>query len=212
MKSRFYFLMALLSVFLFLTPAAFADVIEPGQKVITYDYKLTNIDNFPDFVFILHGMPNPSLEILNSSVFNFYKLSTCSIYAVPKTVFNNVQLDKMNESQVEEFLNNDSRVARSNLELEGIYKTVSSNDPLNSALVLLEIKSINDTNLDIQKTRVVYGYSDGKNDEKPFIVQNETPEHSDNGPEPVNYIYYLLLPILAIIIVSAYIIYRKRSK
>jgi hypothetical protein len=212
MKSRFYFLMALLSVFLFLTPVAFADVIEPGQKVITYDYKLTNIDNFPDFVFILHGSPNPSLEILNSSVFNFYKLSTCSIYAVPKTVFNNVQIDKMNESQVEEFLNNDSRVARSNLELDGIYKTVSSNDPLNSALVLLEIKSINDTHLYIQKTRVIYGYSDGKNDEKTFIVQNETPEHSDNGSAPVNYIYYLLLPILAIIIVSAYIIHRKRSK
>ena len=141
---------------------AFADVIQPGEKAINFDYQLTNIQDYPDYVFILHGMPSPTMEILNSSEFSFYKLSTCSIYAIKKTDFNKINMSKMNDTEVETFLMNDSRVARSNLELEGQYGSVSIDNPLESALVLLRINSIQGNNLEIQKTKIVYGYDNGQ--------------------------------------------------
>ena len=77
----------------------------------------------------------PTMEILSSSEFSFYKLSTCSIYAIKKTDFNKINMSKMNDTEVETFLMNDSRVARSNLELEGQYGSVGIDNPLESALV-----------------------------------------------------------------------------
>jgi hypothetical protein len=142
----------------FSTGISSADVIEPGQKTIPISYQLSNIQDYSDYVFILHGTPNPSMEVLNSSEFSFYKLSICSIYAVPRTVYDSVQLDEMNETQVEQFLTNDSRVARSNLQLDGTYGTVSDSNPLQSALIMLKINSIQGNDLDIEKTSILYSY------------------------------------------------------
>ena len=68
--------------------SAYADVIEPGKKDIKLSYQISNINSFPIYVFLLHGSPSPSYEILNSSEFSFYKLSTASIYAVKRSSFN----------------------------------------------------------------------------------------------------------------------------
>ena len=132
---------------------ATADVIEPGQKNVPFSYQITNIQDYPDYVFILHGTPNPSAEILTSSEFSFYKLSTCSVYAVPRTVFDSAKMDQMDETEIEDFLKNNTRVASSNLTLEGMFGTVNVADPLESALILLEINSIKDNNLDIKRQK-----------------------------------------------------------
>ena len=135
-------------------------------------------------------MPTPTMEILNSSEFSFYKLSTCSIYAIKKTDFNKINWTKMNDTEVETFLMNDSRLARSNLELEGQYGSVSIDNPLESALVLLRINSIQGNNLEIQKTKIVYTYDNGQSVEKTFQNQNQTPEPSTSG-NPFNKLYLL---------------------
>lgn len=85
-----------------------------------------------------NGTPNPSFHVLNSSIFSFYKLSTCKIYAIPQSVYNQIQPEKMNDSQLTEFLNNDSRVARSSLELKGSCETFREENPLESVLVILK--------------------------------------------------------------------------
>lgn len=204
------YLIIFLIISLFSVPSAFADVIQPGEKAIIYDYQLTNIQDYPDYVFILHGMPSPTMEILSSSEFNFYKLSTCSIYAIKKSDFNKINWTKMNETEVELFLMNDSRVARSNLELEGQYGSVSIDNPLESALILLRINSIQGNNLEIQKTKIVYGYNNGQHKEAKFQNQNQTPEPSTQN-SLTSYIYYLVVPIIAAIILI-YIIAKRKSK
>jgi hypothetical protein len=189
---------------------AAADAIEPGQKNVPLSYQITNIQDFPDHVFILHGTPNPSLDILDSSEFSFYKLSICSVYAVPQTVFDSVQMDQMDEAQIEEFLKNDTRVASSNLTMDGIFGTVNVADPLESALILLEIKSIKDNNLDIKKTKIIYYYSDGQKVEKPFQSENQIPLHTAPGPSWDFYLYFIALPIVALVTILILAL-RRRS-
>jgi hypothetical protein len=209
MTERFYLTTFFLITIFFISPA-FADVIEPGEKVITFDYQLTNIQDYPDYVFVLHGTPGPTMQVLNSSEFSFYKLSTCYIYAIPKSVFNQVNWDKMNDTELEEFLRNDSRVARSNLSLEGLYGSVNMGNPLESALVLLRIDSIQGNNLKIQKTKVIYGYSGGQKNEKTFQNQNQTPESSLPESSYLNYLYYLILPLVAVVGLI-YILKKRKS-
>ena len=188
-----------------------ADVINPGEKNVPFSYQISNIQDYPDYVFILHGTPNPSIEVLNSSEFSFYKLSTCSIYAVPRKVYNEVQIDQMDETQMSEFLKNDSRVARSSLKLEGTYGNVNEANPLETALIILNIKSIQGNNLDIQKEKIIYGYNNGLKVEKPLQSQNQTPEPTSPGPSWDYYIYFIVLPIIALGIIVFIIIRRKTS-
>jgi len=209
LSSKHFQILVLLFILVFSTGISSADVIEPGQKTIPISYQLSNIQDYSDYVFILHGTPNPSMEVLNSSEFSFYKLSICSIYAVPRTVYDSVQLDEMNETQVEQFLTNDSRVARSNLQLDGTYGTVSDSNPLQSALIILKINSIQGNELNLEKTSIIYSYENEQTEEKPFTNQNQTPE-PDNPGSWWDYIYFIVLPILALAVVLVIII-RKRS-
>ena len=200
------FLLILISI----TGTSSADVINPGEKNIPFSYQLSNIQDYPDYVFILHGTPNPSMEVLNSSEFSFYKFSTCSIYAVPGTVFNQMQINQMNDTQVSGFLTSNPQVARSDLKLEGIYKTVNEANPLENALIILNIKSIQGNNLEIQKEKVIYTYSTGQKVEEPFQSQNQTPEPAITGQSWDSYIYFIVLPIIALAIIL-FIITRRRS-
>ena len=188
---------------------ATADVIEPGQKNVPFSYQITNIQDYPDYVFILHGTPNPSAEILTSSEFSFYKLSTCSVYAVPRTVFDSAKMDQMDETEIEDFLKNNTRVASSNLTLEGMFGTVNVADPLESALILLEFNSIKDNNLDIKKTKIIYNYSNGQKVEKPFQSQNQIPEPTTPGPSWEFYLYFIALPIVALATIFIIVLRRK---
>lgn len=203
-------ILILLFILAAITGTSSADVINPGEKNIPYNYQLININDYPDYVFILHGIPNPSIEVLNSSEFSFYKLSTCSIYAVPSTVFDSVQFDQMDDTQIEEFLNNDTRVARSNLTLDGLYGTVNVANTLESALIVLKINSIKGNSLNIQKVKIIYNYNNGQTVEKPFQNQTQAPEPTAPGPSWDYYVYFILLPILALAAIF-FIILRRRS-
>jgi len=201
--------LVLLLILLSIMGTSSADVINPGEKNVPFSYKIINIQDYPDYVFILHGTPNPSMEVLNTSEFSFYKLSTCSIYAVPRNVFNEVQMNQMDETQLSAFLNNDTRVARSNLKLEGTYGNVNQANPLETALIILNIKSIQGNNLDIQKDKIIYGYNNGQKVEKPFQSQNQTPEPTSPGLSWDYYLYFIVLPIIALGIILFIIIRRK---
>jgi hypothetical protein len=83
-------------------------------------------------------------------------------------------------------------------------------NPLESALVLLRIDSIQGNNLKIQKTKVIYGYSGGQKIEKTFQNQNETPESSLPESSYLNYIYYILLPLVAVVVLI-YVLKKRKS-
>lgn len=148
----FIFLLILLSF----TSVAYADVIEPGMKNIIFNYEVSNIQNYPDYVFLFHGTPSPPYEIINSSEFSFYKLSKVSIYAIKKSDFNENELKNMDSQDLENFFKNDPRVIMSNIELQGSYKSVDITNPLEKALVVLNITSLNGNKMEIKKAKVIH--------------------------------------------------------
>jgi hypothetical protein len=189
--------------------SAYADVIEPGQKNINLSYKITNINDFSDYVFLLHGTPSPTVEILNSSEFSFYKLSAASIYSVKKSNFNQ-DIMNQNDTTIENYFNNNSDVIHSNLELSGSYGTVNESSNLKSAIIELEIVSANDTSLLIKKSKIIFNFTDGTTQTKDFVNDNTTPNPSKNQHVNIDYLWYIILPIIAAIIIIAILIARRR--
>ncbi|MEN6330137.1 MAG: hypothetical protein ABFC91_07590 [Methanobacteriaceae archaeon] len=209
MKYGKVLVMVFVLLFVFSFSPAYADVLEPGQKTVPIYYVLTNINEYPGYVFLLHGNPSPDFQILNSSPFTFYKFSVVSIYAVNRSQFNQAELMVTNSNQLDTYFQNDSRVLNANLQLESIYRTVSDTNPLDNVTILLEIVSLNDKGLKINKDRIIFGYNDGKTEEKSYVDQNTTPEAPPSEPGDL-YWYYLLLPILAAITTLIILIYRHR--
>lgn len=210
MKKKILFTTIFLLILVSTTSVAFADVIEPGMKEIKYYYKISNIDNYPDYIFLAHGTPSPIVEIINSSEFSFYKFSTVSIYALKKSDFNENELKNMDDEELENFFKNDSNVIRSDIELQGSYKNVVIADPLDNALVVLEVKSINGNKLEIEKSKIIYGYVDGTKEEEKFKDQNNTPEPSKNSASFwVNRLFYIIIPFLAIVAIGVILIARR---
>ncbi|MBI5680877.1 MAG: hypothetical protein HZC47_08295 [Methanobacterium sp.] len=199
-----------LLIILSIPSAVFADVIEPGTKQVGLTYKISNIQNYPDYIFLAHGTPAPEYALLNSSEFSFYKLSTFSIYAIKKSDFNENELKSMDTSEIDNFFKNDPRVIKSKIMLEGSYGTVGMSNPLENATVILEITSLNGNNLEIKKSKVVYAYIDGSTQEESISEQNNLPEPSKNNMSFWIYpLFFILIPVLAIIAIVLIIIARK---
>lgn len=212
MKTKISISIILVIILAFNISIVFADVIEPGQKEVKLSYQISNINNFPFYVFLLHGTPSPNYEILNASEFSFYKLSTASVYAVKRSTFNMNFLTKANASAVDEYFNNDSNVIHSNLQLEGGYGTVTQNNQLENATIVLEIVSINDTSLELKKSKIIYGFTDGTTQVQAF-TNNSTPVPTKtNAYTPMDYIWFLILPVLAAIAIAIVILSRKKTQ
>jgi hypothetical protein len=192
--------------------SVYADVIEPGKKEIKLSYQISNINNFPMYVFLLHGSPSPPYEILNTSEFSFYKLSTASIYAVKRSVFNTNILNQNNQSAVEDYFNNNSNVIHSNLELEGSYGNVDTDNQLNGALIVLEIVAVNDTALEMKKSKIIFNFTDGSTQEKTFEADNITPVPSKTNVTTIYYLWYLVLPLMSAIAIIGIFLYRRRGE
>jgi hypothetical protein len=212
MKSKISLLIIVVLILAFNISSAYADVIEPGKKDIKLSYKISNINSFPLYVFLLQGNPSPQYEILNASEFSFYKLSTASIYAVKRSSFNSDTLNQNNQSAVEDFFKNNSNVIHSNLELEGSYGTVDQNNQLNGALIVLEIVSVNDTALEIEKSKIIFSFTDGSTQEKAFKADNTTPVPTKTKQIAIiDYLWYLILPLLAAIAIIGILLYRRKE-
>ena len=146
--------------------------------------------------------------VLNSSEFNFYKLSTVSIYAINKSNFNESALQSINETEQDNYFTNISQVIPSHLELEGTYGTLNKDNQLEKVLVELEITSLNQPHLEIKKTQAKYFYTFGTTKIADFQDQNTTPtEPSSRGGT----LWFSVLPLGALIAILLVLYYRKKE-
>lgn len=204
---RSIFLILMVIFCLYPLASVSADVINPGEKEVPLYYQITNINSYQDYVFLLHGNPSPSLLLLNSSEFGFYKLSTATIYAFPKSDFNNSQL---NSTEQDDFFKNNSKLIPSNLTLEGSLGTVNQTSSLQKVLVELEITSINQTALKIKKTRAIYYYQNGSTKTVNFTDQNVTAP-SDTPTNTTDLLWYFLLPLVAVVAILLLVLRRRTN-
>ncbi|GAB4311077.1 MAG: hypothetical protein Kow0019_09370 [Methanobacteriaceae archaeon] len=206
MVNRKLFYLIFFILLLSTSSAAYADVIEPGMKQVTLFYQISNINDYPNYVFLLRGVPYPDIQIINSSKFSFYKLSNVSIYAIKRDDFDASILNKSPE-EIQSFFENNSKLIKSDISLEGSYGDVKIENPLKEATIILEIKDINSTDLIIEKSKIIYTFEDGSQQEETIEDQNNLPEPS-KGINLTDY-WWLFLGILVVLIIVVIVIIKK---
>ncbi len=94
----------LIMLVLMFVPFVSADVIIPGQHGISINNKITNINDFPDYVFISGDLDKgpgigmcPLKTIENGEIEGYYKFCSISVYAIPKDKFKQEDIEKLNE-------------------------------------------------------------------------------------------------------------------
>jgi len=171
----------------FMISVVSADVPSPPNPVfkdVPVENHISNMDNFPDYVFLAYGDNIPSMcspkiiegdEPVSSS---FYKLCSISVYAVKTSDFDSSILTNENFSQVQDYFNSSEAVKV----IEGLSfsKTVS--------ITSTEDKVVNSYNISLNSLVPP----------EPKIERNY-------------WIYlYLIIPIVAILIVVIILIKRRK--
>jgi len=208
---------------LLVMPAVNADVLVPGTKGVDYCFRISNMEDYPDYEFIIFGAPVTGVRrIVPGECVSFYKLSHLKLYALEKQEFERfselISYKEHNESwrghadynysiARQYFEQEHDGLYDSGLELSS-YGAVAENDPLDSVEDILTIKSLAGNKFEIEKTEVVYTYTDGKTEVKPYI-NNVTPEPSGRFYLPFSW-YLIFIPIAAAFII--FWILRKRKK
>lgn len=207
MIKKFTILSFLLIFFIFPQTVS-ADSIVLGTKSVDWCYEISNMNNYPDYVFICNEERVARHEIINQGdCFNFYKFGLPSIYAIKKSKFNE------NELNEEFFEENNPKLIKSDLQLDA-FGPVQENDPLQKAVITLDILSLNKSNFDVQKSKVIYTYTDGTSEEKIFQSQNIMPKPSKTAVLPwwFTKFWYTILPIIAIILISIILLLKRLKR
>jgi len=195
-------------------PTISADIITPnsGEKTVFFNYEIVNMDEYDDYVFILYGRIIGYHIIEPDESFNFYKFGEPWIYAVKSVDFDESEIE--NESTWKDYFESNPKFIKSDITLHSIYDIVPKNNPLISAYIALEIVSLDENQLTIEKSKVTYTYTDGTTEEKPIISQDVLPQPSKTALLPYWFesLWYVWIPLFALIGISLILFLRKRIK
>jgi hypothetical protein len=165
---KYFLCITLIFLLSLLASQVSADGIMPGQKGVSYCFKISNVNDFPMYYFIIgYDLTKPAgyPEIIEQGeCYNFYKFAKPTIYAVRKEGFN---------LTFNNFYNN-TKLIHSGITLQ-YSSTVPENNPLKGTVDILTVESVNDEQLIIKKDSVIYTYVDNTTETKQYQDQNITP-------------------------------------
>ncbi len=220
MTNKLIILFAFVLVFSVFPQAVSADLIMPGTKPVSWCYEISNINDYPDYVFVFNEERLAAHGIINQGdCFSFYKIGLTSIYAISKTEFVESGLNKeltnkeLSEFNREFFQENNTRLIKSNIQLNA-FGSVQENDPLEKAVITLDIQSLSENDFNIQKSKITYTYTDKTSEEKVFQSQEVTPKPSEIAISPWWFakFWYIILPIVAIVLIGIILLARRLKK
>jgi hypothetical protein len=164
-----------------------ADMIEPGKKLIHVQYKITNIDEYPDYVFLVYYF-SPMIGYLETTPdkeFSGYKFSSASIYAIQESEYLKINIGS-DDKEIKDFFENNPSLIQSNVRLTFLGKTVPDIDPLETQIILFEITDLTKTSVTLRLSSLQYRYTDGSSEEVTYPVDELTPAiiHPSELPEP----------------------------
>lgn len=178
-----------LLIAMMILPLVSADVIIPGYHQMGITNKITNIHDFPDYVFLSVGSLGeiqtsmcPVKIVENGNIDSYYKFCSVSVYAIKKSDFNEQEIMSMNESQAQDYFNS------SNVQL--VIQDISTSS---SVKISSSVKGItNYYNIDLNSVK-------------------NTPDKTVTEKSYLTYVY-IGVPILALLIVIFILIKRRRKK
>lgn len=155
-----------------------ADVAIEGMKTYDCNYVISNIGNYPNYVFLtssaIWGWTYVSVVDKKTGTFGGgYKLDGFALHAVKATDLRGVKLKSIGDlspSQAEQIKNN-AKVLTANIILP---KATNFNDtvPLEKFSIILRIDALNDTAFNVSRIKVVFDYTGGKRKEVPFHMKS----------------------------------------
>ncbi|GAB3986851.1 hypothetical protein GCM10028807_05140 [Spirosoma daeguense] len=162
---------------------AWADVIPNGQRSVSYCFRLANINQYPEYVFIVYyPFPTPNYSVIKpSDCAHFYHLSRPVICAITKDHFCEDSLrmyqqarDRNDRNKLQHYFESNASMIRSNVKIRAV-STRSKTDPVKAIEDVLTIKKVSATTLQITYDNVVYTYDDGTTEKRPYIQQDIRP-------------------------------------
>jgi hypothetical protein len=161
---------ALITAVLLLSLCALADVKVEGWKDLSYDYIISNINDYPDYVFLtssnIWGWKYASLINSTGSFGKGYKLDDFKVHAIKASDFDRDlflrERDEydLNTVNCTDYCQNNTNIVSSSLMLP---KATSIEEilALEKIEVFLKIDNITNQALNISKTKTLYYYENG---------------------------------------------------
>jgi len=208
-----------LMIGLLIPVAAMADILPPGQKGVSSCFSITNLESFPDYVFLVFdGEPMGGFSVMksNTDCRGFYKFSSPSMFAIAKDKFDPAEIGDTLTAQQKYITTNPNLIPAIN----GIPMGPSSlpvSDPRDKVVNLLIIQEIKDDAVGGQlitaQNKIQYTYEDGTTETIDYEPQNEKPRPaiskfmSTYGQK----IWYIVLPLFALFVIAAVLLRKKKS-
>ena len=215
MKKEFILLFCcIFLIFVFTASMVSADLIVPGTKSISYCFKISNVDEYPDYTFIVYFRnPVGGYEIIEQDeCISFYKFSNPKIYAIKTSDFNEKDIGT-NDIEEMDYFENNTKLIPSEIEIHSL-SAVSLNDPVDGIADILEIISLDEDNLEIKYSKVQYTYFDKSTEELMYQEDDIRPEPQEKSIYPMFFwrFWYLILPLLAAVIIGLIVLIRKQKQ
>lgn len=153
-----------------LLPCAYADIKVEGWREQRYDYTITNISDYPDYVFLtssaIRGWEYASVLDKTGSFGGGYKLDGFYVHAIRSSDFNAARFFSQRDeydrdvANCADYCQNNPNIASSSLFLP---KAVSVQEAisLEKIKVFLKVDGIADQVLNISKVKMLYYYTNG---------------------------------------------------
>jgi hypothetical protein len=172
-----------------LFPSAQADVAVEGWGQYNYNYVITNIGDYPDYVFLtssgIWGWEHITvIENRTGSFGGGYKLDSFQVNAIKSSKLDWNALKDEGEVINEEdkprvdFFEDNPNIASSNLNLP-VATSLEDTQNIDDITVYLKVNSIEGRSINLSETRVVYRYLDGHIETIPI--------NGDDIPAPTNW-------------------------
>ncbi|BAY82828.1 hypothetical protein NIES267_23130 [Calothrix parasitica NIES-267] len=190
-----------------------ADVLPPDESRVSYCFKITNIDKYPDYLFmLLEKSDGPRMTPRN----RFLKSGEChnfggyrvygEIYALKKS---DVDLNKDIVGEFEQLKDFDSKKAKLIPALNKIspIRTMKNVYQVAKVAKSYEISEINDRYLKLKNHSITYIYKNNKSETKAYVEEDKLPLPSINNTA---FLWYV--PILGMSLIGGAAYWKKSSK
>ncbi|MFC1774938.1 hypothetical protein ACFLZN_01335 [Nanoarchaeota archaeon] len=228
MRKVIFILIALLV----LISTCYADIITPDEKPVDYCFEISNLDEFPEYVFLVDYSIN-EYSILTGECVSFYKLDTATIYAIEDSKFDesdflidellpdcigltgeemrecyNRQADLLEKGRLleEEYFKTNPDLIKSDLTFYPA-TTVDLLDPTNSVKDVFSITSIGDK-LEIKKVKVIYEFDDWTSQEIEYVT-DDRPEVWGSTKVVKSPLWIFLIAFVAGVVIAIVLVVRS---
>jgi len=200
---------------LFEPSLARADVITPGMSRVSYCFKITNIDKYPDYLFLImrkyEGPGYPSNELLKSGKcvdLSGYR-EYAEVYALKKSDINSEEdiVSNRRGDGLKDFESKKSKLIPAIRKKIRPIRRMKDVYQIDRVAQSYEISEINDRYLRLRSSSITYFYKNNKSETKAYLDKEKLPL-----PSSKNIAFHWYVPIFGMSLIGGAAYWKKSNK